>query len=542
MTVALPARLDCAGLLALVDRPGARFVLAPQTVQRLESSRAGLERVLADGVPVYGSTTGFGPHVRYAADDDPVAQGAGLIAHLASGAGAWAEPELVRATMVVRANALAQGVSGIRPAALQALLDLLHAGLVPAVPELGSVGASGDLIPLAHVARVITGEGEVLAEGGTGPGTRTGTRPAAEALAGAGLAPVALDARDALALVNGTGWSTALAALAAARAGVLLERAADLTGWLYASLGARRQALDPRLHAVRGQRDQQQTAARIRAEADRHPRLPGFPAREHPERPLQEVYSVRCAPQVLGPAFRLVRTATEILDDELAGVSDNPVLVEDLDVTAGWVALHGGNFHAAAAGTAADLLTGALTQVAVLAERQVDVLADPATSRGPLLLASRPGAQAGLAGAQLTASALVAEIRHACQWASTMSVPTNARNQDVVPMAPLAARTALAQLDRVATVLAVLAVSLTQYQHLVGRGLADGLPADPPEWLPAGAGFDHDVETRSLIENARAHLLRMPAPAGVPAPRTGAGGSAPAALFDDLMDGESRVP
>ena len=505
----LPMPLDCSRLLSLALCAAPTLQLDEDRLAVLERSRAGLERILQAGTPVYGSTTGFGPHVRHPASDDPLAQGAGLIAHLASGAGQLLSPEVVRATMIVRANALAVGVSGIRAHSLQALLDVLTRGVVPAVPELGSVGASGDLIPLAHIARVLTGEGLALADE-PGAAVLGRTRPATQALAAAGLAPVPLDARDALALVNGTSYSTALTALAAARATLLVDRAADLTGWLYASLGARRQALDPRLHGVRGQRGQQEIAARIRGQiAGRG----GYA--EHSERPLQEVYSVRCAPQVLGPALHLVTSAVRLIDDELEGVSDNPILVEDDADATGWVALHGGNFHAAAAATAADLVTGALTQVAVLVERQIDVLMAPATSRAPLLLATRPGAQAGLAGAQLTASAMVAEIRHACSWASTMSVPTNAGNQDVVPMAPLAARTALAQVDRLGTVLAVLAVSLGQYQHLVGRGLADGLPADPPTWLHPVDGFDTDVETHSRIETARRQVLD-PAPSSGP--------------------------
>lgn len=497
----LPATLDAATLVAVSSRPAPHITLGAD--EPLRRSREGLERVLDAGTPVYGSTTGFGPHVRYDAAGDRFAQGAGLIAHLASGAGPLVPPDLVRATMVVRANAVARGRSAVRPETVRAYLALLAAGVVPAVPELGSVGASGDLVPLAHIARVLTGEGLALAADADAHLLRR-TRPAITALALAGLSPTPLDDRDALGLVNGTSYSTALAAFSVVRAERLLRCTTDLVGWLYASLGARRQALDPRLHAVRGQQGQQRAAALVREAMSRSA---GGTAPEHPERPLQEVYSVRCAPQVLGPALELVRVARGLVDDELAGVNDNPILVEDPAEDTGWVALHGGNFHAAAVATAADLVNGALTQAAVLAERQVDVLAAPATSRAPLLLASRPGAQAGVAGAQITASAVLAEVRHACSWASTASVPTNAGNQDIVPMAPLAARTALAQGDRLATILAVLAVALGQYQHLVRRGLADGRVAAAPVWLDPFGGFDEDVETWTAIEAARRCLL-----------------------------------
>jgi len=504
----LPGTLDCTLLTALAaaDRPRVRLDAGADA--DLTRSREGLERILAAGLPVYGSTTGFGPHVRYAAGDDPFAQGSGLIAHLASGAGALAEPGVVRAMMIVRAASLARGRSAIRPGTLRAYLRLLESGLVPAVPELGSVGASGDLVPLAHAARLLTGEGLALADE---PHAHLlgRTRPALEALAAVGTAPVPLDARDALSLVNGTSYSTAIAALAVVRARRLVTRAAQLTGWLYAALGARQQALDPRLHHVRGQSGQVRAAALVRDQlaASRAGAGAGDGSGEHDGRPLQEVYSLRCAAQVLGPALELVEVAAGMVDDELAGVTDNPLIVEEPAGPQGWTALHGGNFHAAAVATAADLLTGALTQVTVLAERLVDVLASPPTSRAPLLLASRPGAQAGIAGAQLTASAVLAEARHACAWASTMSVPTNAGNQDIVPMAPLAARTATAQGERLATVLGVLVVALSQYQHLVARGLADGFAAAPPSWLPPMPGFDDDVETRSLIAAAARHLL-----------------------------------
>lgn len=496
----LPAPLTCEQVAQLGDGP-VPLRLHDGVDDELRACRDGLERLLAAGTPVYGATTGFGPHVVHPADPDPLRQGAQLVAHLASGAGDWAPAPVVRAMLVVRASALARARSGVTPGTLRALCALAASPLVPAVPLLGSVGASGDLVPLAHVARVLTGEGLVL--DARAPG---GAAPAAAALAAHGLAPVPLDARDALALVNGTAYSTAWAALAVARAERVWRCAVDLTGWLHACLGANDQALDARLHEARNQPGQVHAAALVRGAAARS----GAHLPVGPRRALQEVYSVRCAPQVLGPAQALVAQARAFVEAELQGVSDNPVVVPAPGTPHGWEALHGGNFHAAAVGTAADLLTGALTQVTVLAERQVEVLCRPETSLAPLLLASVPGAQAGLAGAQLTASALVAEARHACQWSSTMSVPTNAGNQDVVPMAPLGARTAWAQTTRAATVLGVLAVALGQYTHLVRRGLADGRAATPPPWLDDPGGFDHDVPTLDPVRHAAACVLGEP--------------------------------
>ena len=514
----LPARLDTAALADAV-RSRRRVLLDEAAAEQMECSRKGLQQVLDRGESVYGATTGFGPHVRYAADPDTEAQGSGLIAHLASGTGPYLAPTVVRATVLVRANSLSRGHSAVRPDVVRALLDMIDAGVVPAVPSTGSVGASGDLVPLAHVARCLTGEGRVLdlpaddvdgeEQGDLSASSRT--RPAAQVLREHGLAPVRLDARDALALVNGTALSTALAALAAARARLLLERTLDTVGWLYAALGAQPQALDPRLHAVRGQQPQAGAAesiSRVARALSGSSATPWSPAAAaHAGRPLQEVYSLRCAPQVLGPALALVDFATATVDAELGGTSDNPVLVQQ---GGRWEALHGGNFHAAASATASDLLSGALTQAAVLLERQVDVLANPATSHAPLLLARFPGRQAGLAGAQLTASALVAEMRHACQWASTMSIPTNAGNQDIVPMAPLAGRTALAQGLRLAGVLSVLALMVRQQQHLVAEGVARGCLVDAPSWLPVIAGHDLDHETHLEIGAVTAAVLNAP--------------------------------
>ena len=214
------------------------------------------------GDAIYGVTTGFGPFVRYAsADADRECHGAGLLAHLGAGWGENAPVEIVRAAMLLRAGALAQGWSGVRPAVVRMYLTLLGRDIIPAVPEIGSVGASGDLIPLAHIARTLTGEGEVF-EGGR-------LLPASVALEQAGLPPLALDGRDALALTNGTSFLTAYAALAVARAERLIARAETLTGWAYRLLGCRASALDPRLHRARGHAGQMRSAAAIAAEAGR---------------------------------------------------------------------------------------------------------------------------------------------------------------------------------------------------------------------------------------------------------------------------------
>jgi len=445
--------------------------------EALQRARSALDTIRESGATVYGLTTGFGPLHEYASDDPGAPDhGEGLLAHLATGSGDLLGPPLVRAMTAARLQSLAQGHSAVRPSTFEALAALLDADVVPAVPEIGSLGASGDLTPLAHVARVCTGDGRVLDDG-----TPVAAGPVLER---AGIAPVSLDARDALALVNGTAFMTGAAALALARGRRLVERAEALTGWAYRVLGCSLEALDPRLHEARGHEGQADSADAIRREAARH-----GPA-ERPERPLQEVYSLRCAPQILGAARDQLAYVRDVVETELNGVTDNPVT--DPEAPA---ALHGGNFQGQQVAFAADALNEALTQVGILVERQIDVLLSPDQNEAPPLLAWDPGPTSGLAGAQLTATALVAELRQNAQMAGTTSIPTNDDNQDVVSMGALAARTAYEQTERLSPILGVMGLALAQLTHLQEAGRADGPAPPPPPWMPS---VDPVVEDRPL--------------------------------------------
>jgi histidine ammonia-lyase/tyrosine ammonia-lyase len=445
--------------------------------EALQRARSALDTIRESGATVYGLTTGFGPLHEYASEDDGAPDhGHGLLAHLATGSGDLLAPPLVRAMIGARLQSLAQGHSAIRPTTFEALASLLESNVVPAVPEIGSLGASGDLTPLAHVARVCTGDGRVLDDGAP--------VAAGPVLEQAGLEPVSLDARDALALVNGTAFMTGAAALALARGRRLVERAEALTGWAYRVLGCSLEALDPRLHEARGHDGQAASADAIRREATRH-----GPA-ERSERPLQEVYSLRCAPQILGAARDQLAYVRTVVETELNGVTDNPIT--DPDAPA---ALHGGNFQGQQVAFAADALNEALTQVGVLAERQIDVLLSPDQNDATPLLAWDPGPTSGLAGAQLTATALVAELRQNAQMAGTSSIPTNDDNQDVVSMGALAARTAHEQTERLAPILAVMGLALSQLTHLQEADRADGPAPSPPPWMPS---VDPVVEDRPL--------------------------------------------
>ncbi len=463
------------------------FVAAPASTVQVEfsddariamvRSRDVLARARDQGQEIYGLTTGFGPHVRYAASTCADEQGAGLIAHLGAGFGPSASHEVALATMLIRAQALALGMSGIAPAAADALVALLNARITPLIPEIGSVGASGDLIPLSFIARLIMGEGEARIDGRT--------VPAIQALSSAGLQPLALSGRDALALVNGTSFMSAYAALAAARAQRLIGVGEQMTGWLYRVLGCRAQALDPRLHEARGHCGQIQSAAAIREEALRDGEW------EDRSRPLQEVYSLRCAPQFLGACRDQVAFARITIEAEINGVNDNPVVWSGPDDES--AVIHGGNFQGQQIAFAADLLNSALVQAGVLAERQLDVMVNPELNGGaPLLLAWQPGATSGMAGAQITATSLVAEMRHHGGPVATSSIPTNGRNQDVVSMGTLAARACLGQAERLSAILAIVGMSADQLTSLRAEGRATGRLVSRPEWMPAFAAFQQD--------------------------------------------------
>ncbi|MBC8101449.1 MAG: aromatic amino acid lyase [Cytophagales bacterium] len=459
-------------------------VLTPEATSGMLASVERLGRLRAAGTPIYGTTTGFGPHVRYASDAHGVSHGSALLAHLGAGFGPDAPAEVVRAAQIVRAQSLSQGYSGVRPELLQRYLSVLAAGITPCVPEIGSVGASGDLIPLGHIARAaLLGEGHVRVH----PDLER--IPAEAALRTAGLPVESLEGRDALAFANGTSFLTAYAALATCRAERLLARAEALTGWLYRLLGARSSALDDRLHAARGHQGQRESARAILDEASRFGPAAHW---EDTTRPLQEIYSIRCAPQILGACRENLVYARRLVETEINGVSDNPLLVEDAVADSGAAALHGGNFQGQQIAFAADALNAALVQIGVLAERQMDALVTPSPTNGnaPLLLAWSPGATSGLAGAQITATSLVAEMRAHCHQHGTFSIPTNGGNQDVVSMGTLAARMAYGQTERLAAILALLSMALVQLNFLREEGRADGTSTPPPPWMPPFAPLE----------------------------------------------------
>lgn len=462
--------LRAADVYAVASARDVQVRFDTQAREAMQRSHALLLAAIERGEPIYGVTTGFGPFVAYPANENGGHDhGEGLLNHLLVGHGTPAPVEVVRATMLIRARTLSLGFSGIHVQAAEQLLRLLTHDVHPWIPQVGSVGASGDLTPLAYIAQVLAGRGRVLGEQGE-------SCEASQALGKAGLEPMPLDSRDALAMVNGTSFMSAFLALACMRMERLLAYAEQLTGWLYRLLGCSSQPLDARLHEARGYVGQCESARNIQQEAAR------FGNWRQPHRPLQEVYCIRCAPQVLGACRRQWRYALETVETEINGVNDNPLICPDEQ---GAAVLHGGNFQGQQIAFAADALNAAMTQAAVLVERQIALLADPQQTDGaPLLLAPRPGASSGLAGVQLTATALLADMRHAGTPTAFSSIPTNGGNQDIVSMGAAASRRAWEQTDRFAAVLAGMALFLSQLHAMREAGQIDGKSSAPPQAFP----------------------------------------------------------
>ncbi|HLT39767.1 MAG TPA: histidine ammonia-lyase [Enhygromyxa sp.] len=430
-----------------VARLGADATLSSTAESELSRTRALLERSLAAGETIYGVNTGFGAlsETRIPASKLYDLQRNLLRSH-AVGVGPELSEDVVRALLLLRAHTLALGASGVRPAVPRRLLDLLRAGIVPLVPRQGSVGASGDLAPLAHLALPTIGEGEVRYRGES--------MPAARALAAAGLEPLVLEPKEGLSLINGTQVTTAITALSIHDADELAI-AADIVGALSldAMLGTTKPC-DPRIHAGKphpGQRRSAETIADL---------IEGSPLnRSHAACGLvQDAYSLRCMPQVHGAARAAIDYVAAAVEIELNSFTDNPlVLLRDPDdLEAGFDVLSGGNFHAGTVALPADHACAALTTLATISERRTDRLCTPEHSRGlPPFLTDDPGVESGFMMAQVTAAALASECKTLSFPACVDTIPTSAGKEDHVSMGPIAARKLEAVVANLARVLAI---------------------------------------------------------------------------------------
>jgi histidine ammonia-lyase len=424
-----------------VARGGADVRLGDDAWAAMRRSAGVVAGLVDSPAPVYGVSTGFGSlaTVRIPSARREELQRALIRSH-AAGMGEPVEREVVRAMMFLRARTLALGYSGARPQVAQAIVALLNAQLTPVVPEFGSLGASGDLAPLAHCALALIGEGEVVDQDGV-------CRPAAAALAEAGLEPVTLSAKEGLALINGTDGILGMLVLACNDLGRLL-RVADVTAAMSveALLGTDR-AFAAELVALRPQPGQSVSAANLRALLDASEIVASH--REGDPR-VQDAYSLRCAPQVTGGARDTLAHAERVAAAELRAAIDNPMVLPDGRVESC------GNFHGAPVALACDFLAIAAAQVGAIAERRTDRLLDPARSHGlPPFLAQDAGVNSGMMLAHYAQAAMVAENRRLAAPASVDSIPTSAMQEDHVSMGWGAARklrTTLANLSRILAV------------------------------------------------------------------------------------------
>jgi histidine ammonia-lyase len=417
---------------------------------RISRGRDFLRTVLSDeDRPVYGATTGFGALVGFAGRQDEADQCDNTLAHLGAGQGPDLPAEVSRAALLVRAWSLAQGASGVSAQVVDGLAAMFATTFVPAIPRYGSVGASGDLIPLAYATQALRGRGVAYVDGQR--------MAAADALDRAGLTALVLDGRDALALVNGTSVTTAATALALDAVRAAHRALAQLTSLLVDLLGCDPGFLDPHLLAAYGHAGAIDVGDRMRAT------LTG--TTPSGTRALQEPYSIRCAPQLLGAAEDALRYVDGVVAADLGSISDNPLFFRDAALV-----VHGGNFFGQPAAFAADMLAMVTAQLGNLAERQLDLLVDPVRNGGlPPMLAAGPGQQHGLQGVQLATTAFVAELRRATVPASTQSLPTNLHNQDVVPFGTQAALRAYDMAALLRLLCGSLALGLRQAAYVGAR-------------------------------------------------------------------------
>ena len=416
--------LALADVVRAARDPRATLALDPDARSRLARSRTLVEEAIARGGAIYGINTGFGKlaNVRVPADQLDQLQ-VNLIRSHAAGVGDPLQPDVVRAAMLLRANVLLRPTSGVRPALVESLVALFNAGIIPLVPEQGSVGASGDLAPLSHIAMALIGEGEVLTP--TGPGS------ARAALDSAGLSPFRFAPKEGISFINGTQAQTALLALLVHDAEVLWRTAVGAAAVSLEALRGTPTPLDPRIHAARPHQGQVRTAALMRSLLEDSEIRESH--RDNDDR-VQDAYSLRCTPQVLGAVADAVRFARETALVELNASTDNPLVFENGDV------LSGGNFHGQPVAQALDFLAVALTTLQAIAERRVERLVNPDLSQGlPAFLTRDPGLSSGFMMVQITAASLVAESRSLAMPASIGSIPTDANQEDFVPMGMAAA-------------------------------------------------------------------------------------------------------
>ncbi|MDP4198463.1 MAG: histidine ammonia-lyase [Bacteroidota bacterium] len=420
--------------------------IAPEARTRIEHSRKLVEDWVANGETIYGITTGFGEFANISIPQDQIRQlQQNLLRSHSAGVGEPLPAEVVRAMLLLRANALAKGCSGVRSLVIEQLLKMLAADALPVIPSRGSVGSSGDLAPLAHLALAMTGEGYISMpiHGQDG----RATQPAAEALRLMGIEPLRLEAKEGLALINGTQMMTAIGCLSLHRAQQLAELADISASMSFEALRATDRPFDARIHAARPHAGQMLVAGRMRR------LIAGSEIREshreHDPR-VQDAYSIRCIPQVHGAVRDTIEFVRHTLEIEINSATDNPLIIPDEENGAH---LEGGNFHGEPIAFALDYLAIATSELASISERRIERLVNGALSGGlPRFLAKNGGLNSGYMIAQYTAAALVSENKVLAHPASVDSIPTSGNQEDHNSMGSVAAlklRTVIENVERV---------------------------------------------------------------------------------------------
>lgn len=460
--------------LLRVAHGGVRLELAPEAWDAVARAADTVGRVVARGAPAYGVNTGFGKLAKTRIADEKLSElQRNLLRSHAAGTGPPLSDEVVRLILALKIGSLARGASGVRPVVLEVLIAFLEADALPVVPAKGSVGASGDLAPLSHLSLPLVGEGSVRWRGAE--------VPACEVLDALKIAPLDLAPKEGLALINGTQVSTAIALVGWLRGRLLLESAVAIGALSVDAARGSDAPFDPRIHALRGQPGQIRVAGVLRTLLD------GSEIRRShlvEDDRVQDPYSLRCQPQVLGACLDVIESAGRTLLIEAGAVTDNPLVFADTDEI-----LSGGNFHAEPVALAADHLALAIAEIGAISERKVALLIDSNLSGLPPFLVDDPGLHSGFMIAHVTAAALASENKSLAHPASVDSLPTSANQEDHVSMATFAAYRLLAMVENTATILAI-------------------------EWLAAAQGIDHhrplgtSPRLEPMMTRLRAHVPR----------------------------------
>lgn len=443
-----------------VARDRMKVSLSEGAKAAIEKSRKFVDKILGTDGAVYGISTGFGEFAKISiSPDQRTALQRNLILSHCTGVGEFLPEDAVRAAMVLRVKSLAYGYSGIRLSTVEKLVEFINLGITPAIPCKGSVGASGDLAPLSHIAAVLLGEGFVLENGSA--------VPAGIALKSAGIAPLVLAAKEGLALINGTQIMTAIGVLACYDAEHMLKLADIAAALSLEALQGTLAAFDPRIAQIRPHPGQADCAENIRKLVEESEIMAG------PYNKVQDAYSLRCTSQVHGASREAWRRVGETLGFEMNAVTDNPIVMADTGEI-----ISGGNFHGQPIALVMDYLKISVSEIGNISERRINRLVDPHLSGLPAFLATNGGVNSGMMIAQYTAAALVSENKVLAHPASVDSVPTSANQEDHVSMGTIAARQAAEILGNVRLVLAIELMAAAQGADFLNpSGLGRGTKA-----------------------------------------------------------------